>query len=134
MGMSKMEVIVPYFITYHGKITFEFKDKIKEFIKSPGMQEMLNTIGIPIEYYNKLMENHDSGAWVKDMMLMQYNPKNASKFIITGIELEENYMTITVNSTTEENMDGLKNLRISCPIVSKDEEGKITIHFLHFVI
>ena len=132
--MSKMEVMVPYFITYHGKTTFEFKDKIKEFIKYPSMQEMLNTIGIPVEYYDKLMENQGSSTWIKDMMLMQYHPKNASKFIITGIELEENYMTVTVNSTAEENTDELKNLRISCPIVSKDEEGKTTIHFLHFVI
>jgi hypothetical protein len=134
MGIARMQTKVPYSITIHGEITCEFKDKIKEFIKSPSMQEMLNTIGIPVEYNDKLMENQGSSTWIKDMMLMQYHPKNATKFIITDIELEENYMTVTVNSTTEENIDKLENLRISCPIVSKDEEGKITIHFLHFVI
>lgn len=135
MGITNMQTTVPYYITIHGEITCEFKDKIKEFIKSPSMQEMLNTIGIPVEYYDKLMENQSSSTWIKDMMLMQYHPKNASKFIITGIEPEENYMTVTVNSMTEENMDKLENLRISCPIVSKDkEDGEITIHFLHFVI
>ena len=132
MGIANMQMIVPYEIKVHGKSTDEFEDAIKEFIKTPYVQEMLNTIGIPIEYYDKLIAHQDHKGWSKDMA--QYNPKNASQFIITDIKLEEHYMKVTIPKMTIDNVEELAHLRVTCPLVSKDKEGKITIHFLHFVI
>ena len=127
-----MQMIVPYEIKVHGESTYEFEDAIKEFIKTPFVQEMLETRGIPIEYYDKLIANQNQYEWPKD--IIQYNPKNASKFTITNIRLEEHYMKVTIPKMTIDNVEELEYLRVSCPLASKDEEGKITIHFLHFVI
>ena len=127
-----MQMIVPYEIKVHGESTYEFEDAIKEFIKTPFVQEMLETRGIPIEYYDKLIANQNQYEWPKD--IIQYNPKNVSKFTITNIRLEEHYMKVTIPKMTIDNVEELAHLRVSCPLVSKDEEGKITMHFLHFVI
>lgn len=132
MGIANMQMIVPYEIKVHGETTDEFKDAIKEFIKTPYVQEMLETQGIPIEYYDKLVANQNQFEWSKD--IIEYNPKNASKFTITNIRLEEHYMQVTIPQMTIENVEELAHLRASCPLASKDEEGKNTIHFLHFVI
>ena len=134
MGIARMQTTVPYSMIVHGELRYEFEDEIKEFIKSSFVQELLKTRGIPIEYYDKLTLDHNSCSWVKDMMMMEYHPKNATNFIITDIELEDHFMKVTVDSMTKENMNELDNLRVSCAVVSKDEEGKVTIHFLHFVI
>jgi hypothetical protein len=132
MGVANMQMIVPYEIKVHGESTYEFEDAIKEFIKASYTQEVLKTIGIPIEYYDNLIAHQDHNGWSKDMVL--YNPKNASKFTITDIKLEEHYMKVTIPKMTIDNVEELAHLRVSCPLVSKDEEGKTTIHFLHFVI
>ena len=132
MDVAKMQMIVPYEIKVHGETTDEFEDAIKEFINSLFVQEMLETRGIPIEYYDKLIASQNQYEWPADMA--QYNPKNASQFTITDIRLEEHYMQVTIPQMTIENVGELAHLRVSCPFVSKGEEGKNTIQFLHFVI
>lgn len=81
-----MQMIFPYEIKIHGESTDEFEDAIKEFIKTPFVQEMLETRGIPIEYYDKLIAHQNDNGLSNDMI--HYNPKNASKFTITDIRLD----------------------------------------------
>lgn len=132
MDIAKMQMIFPYEIKVHGESTDEFEDAIKEFIKTPFVQEMLETQGIPIEYYDKLIAHQNDNGLPNDMI--QYNPKNVSKFTITDIRLGDHYMKASIPKMTADNVEELAHLRVSCPLVSKDEEGKIKIHFLHFVI